>query len=384
MSAIACLHIEPTEAVCDACAALTPVIEPAVDRVFMDWSGCGSVPQLAQQLAKLLHSSGMLDSVNRSDYSDSVDSDNRSAHPSTYRIGVAPVRFVADILATAGDPIDQFIPNTSKHSPPTPGVAQLAGGYAVDEHALPAFIEALPIALLPEVNEETKETLGALVVNTLGELRRVRPNLLRSHIGVIADTLHSWAHGHDDRPVAALYPPERLRQRIPGEAVAAASEGSGDNLRTIVTAAAVTLAAKLQETGRAMAQLTVVRAGQRQTRAFTPPLTDADQIARTAWHMTNQLLTAAVEARDIPKHTAEGDLRTHDVSCELRDDLLFEIVPVNSEGKQMSLWDQSRRGARAKALDAVRARFGHIIQPAEPRDAVARYEAMFRLYELNG
>lgn len=405
MAAITCLHIVPTEAVYDACTALTPIVEPAGDRVFMDWSGCGPVPRLAEQLAERLHSLGMSDRLNGANYSDNIDGDNRSVHPSTYRIGVASVRFVADILATAGDQIDELIANTSKRPAPTSGVTKLAGGYSVDEQALPAFIEALPIALLPEIEPETKETLSALAVNTLGELRRVRPDLLRSHIGVVADTLRSWAHGHDARPVSALYPPERLRQRIPGEAVAMASEASGGNLRTIVIAAATTLAAKLQETGRAMAELTVVGAGRRQTHAFTPPLTDADQIARTAWHMTNQLLTAAVGARDTPEHTVEDDPRARDVSqgeltaqdilsdaphdaprvLPTLGDLLLEIVPADSEGKQMSLWDQSRRGARANAaLDAVRTRFRHIIRPVAPREAVTRYEAMFRSFELNG
>jgi len=232
MSVIACLRIPPTPAVCDLCAELTPVVEPAADCVWMDWTGGPPVPMLAARLAEAL--AALQDSL-------------LPGRPQLglYRLGVAPRRFAAGALASQTfDAARTGLP-----------VQPVPGGYWVRTEALPAFASRLPIAFLTELDPDVRSALEALGVGTLGDLLSSPRELLHAHIGAEAGRLLDWARGRDPRPVRALYPPERLVHRVPAEALASAD---AERLETVIGQAAAALAERLHTAGQACARLAVV------------------------------------------------------------------------------------------------------------------------------
>lgn len=370
MAVIACVFIEPTEAVRAVCAQLTPVVEPLSDRIFMDWTGCGPVPKLARQLEKQLHVLGI----------GPGPAGKPGADRGGYHIGVAPLRFVAEILATS----DWNIPH-----------AGIAGGYYIPENALSDFLQDLPIDRMPDVDENHRRTLQGLAVNTLGQLRSIRTRLLRSHIGSAADPLLDRARGHDPRTVAPLYPPERLRTRISGELMGDALTGDVRHLLALVEEHVEPLISQLQGANRAATHVAVYGAGERHVRTFAEPMTDEMTLRRVVGALTerfvsrllrNEHVTPTKDVHDIHGNPDEAEAET---SLRLEEDLIVEIIPTNSASRQMTLWNDGqprdpRRERLQKVLDSLRNRFGNVIGFTGPREAVARYEAMLHLYEAKG
>lgn len=370
MSVIACLRIPPTPAVCDACAQLTPAVEPAADGVWMDWTGGPPVPVLAARLAEAL-----------------------GAHPETaavpYRLGVAPRRFAAGVLAS------QAIPPAVAAAWDDLPVQPIPGGYWVCAAAWPAFAARLPVALLPELDPAARTALSALNVRILGDLLTIPRELLQGHLGSATGRLLDWARGHDPRPVQALYPPQRLVQRIPAEALIGAD---APRLAAIIGQAAADLAARLAAAGQACARLAVFWGEGRHERRFIPPIADGGQLARAAWQAARRALAESVLD---PGGRRQGhpDGREQPLPMEMPGDCVLEITPTRRQGRQTLLWDSQRpNGARHHpALAAIRARYGHTFRcprqdaagittggPAggasRAREAVAHYEAMNRFY----
>lgn len=390
MRIIACLFIEPTEAIAAVCAQLTPVIEPMADRIVMDWTGCGPVQKLARQLAEGLHA------LHREQSSPQQTAEmpprttpktltgERSA-TSDYRLGVAPLRFIAEALATS-----EFPAASRKGTKGNDFCQLIAGGEYVPEHMLAACIRSLPVARLPHVDEKTKETLEALAVPTLGALGRVQAGLLRDHVGRAADTLLAWAAGDDPRPVVPLYPPERLHERVSRATVTNAYSGAPERRRALVEATATPLIESLQTTGRGAIQISVACGERRHTRTFAEPLTEAARITRLFTHLLNRLLADALP-RVHDGEKARGGEPEYEPGAFLidGDPFIFEIVPADATPEQMRLWDggkprNARRARLQKVLDSLRDRFGDAIGRSGPREAVARYETMLHLYEAKG
>ena len=373
MSVIACLRIPPTPAVCDLCAELTPVVEPAADCVWMDWTGGPPVPVLAARLAEAL--AALPDCL----LPDCLLPDRPQL--ALYRLGVAPRRFAAGALASQTfDAARTGLP-----------VQPVPGGYWVRTEALPAFASRLPIAFLTELDPSVRGALEALGVGTLGDLLSSPRELLQAHIGAETGRLLDWARGRDPRPVRALYPPERLVHRVPAEALASTD---AERLETVIGQATAALAERLHTTGQACARLAVVWGGKRHERCFTPPVADAGQLARAAAQAAKQLLLEWA-------HDKSGRAPSSEISGnpEIPGDCVLEISPTAYAGRQTLLWDPDRPdGPRHHpALAAICARFGHtFLRPARPagphprpgflaahgREAVARYEAMNRFYWL--
>lgn len=370
MRIIACLSIEPTEAIAAVCAQLTPVVEPMADRIVMDWTGCGPVPELARQLAEGLRALRREQDI-----------------ASDYRLGIAPLRFIAESLATYGSP-----PTWRKKAKSNGFCQPIAGGAYVPEHTLVACIRSMPVARLPHVDEKTKDTLEALAVSTLGALERVQVDLLRDHIGKAADTLLAWAAGDDPRPVVPLYPPERLQERVSRAAVMTAYSGAPERRRALVESTTAPLIASLRATGRGAIQIAVCCGARRQTRTFAEPLTDAARITRVVAHLLNRLVADTLPRARV--HGSEGTrggdaARSPDALLSGEDGFTFEIVPADAAPEQMGLWDggkprNARRARLQKVLDSLRDRFGDAIGRSGPREAVARYETMLHLYGAKG
>lgn len=414
MTVIACLQL-PSErnsvkpgiagmsddAVLDLCAQLTPVVEPDGDRIWMDWTGCGAVPELAEKLAAGLarltgvnagtNANGPAASSRRRGYTDGpAASSRRREHTggpaespprrARYGLGVAPLRFVAGALA-AGAGAGHAAAKAADILTDTPVV----GGFRVEGDALPEALASLRIRALPGIDAEVQEALQALDVRTLGELARFPRDLLHGHVGPVADRLLDWARGRDERRVRALYPPERLERRIAAEALGLAGglhhdlfgdvSGGGPaggfsgaaaavdvfRLKAVVFGVAEELAAELAASRRACAAVTVAVGGRRLDRSFTSPVTAPDRLGRIILHMLQRLLAGPSPG----DHAANGAHRAPG-------DCIITITPARHEGRQTTLFDLDRLGAPAArpkpsaldhpALAAVRARFGHLFR----------------------
>src|SRR5690625_5099247 len=193
MTVIACLTVEPTEAVLAACARLTPVVEPRSDRVLMDWTGCGPVDALARRLHRSLSAVAASDAGAGSGAAAGPRATARGAARSPggqrrFRLGVAPLRFVAEVLAD---------PKTAPNAGGSLSVP-IAGGRFVPEQTLHRFVQKLPLARLPDIDAALCQTLAGFAVHTLGDVQAVPLDLLRDHLGAAADALRAWAQGRDD------------------------------------------------------------------------------------------------------------------------------------------------------------------------------------------
>src|SRR5690606_21073900 len=177
------------DAVLDLCAQLTPVVEPDGDRIWMDWTGCGAVPELAEKLAAGLtrltglnagtNTDGPAASSRRREHTGGpAESPPRRAR---YGLGVAPLRFVAGALA-AGAGAGHAAAKAADILIDTPVV----GGFRVEGDALPEALASLRIRALPGIDAEVQEALQALDVRTLGELARFPRDLLHGHVGPVA------------------------------------------------------------------------------------------------------------------------------------------------------------------------------------------------------
>lgn len=370
MSVIACLQLPSGRSVCDEaiwdiCADLTPVVEPDDECVWMDWSGCGSVPKLADKLAAGLQSVGL--------YSAAVTGSKRADNSSAYRLGVAPVRFVAGVLALSESGImgdDGSTQNMFREISAT----TIAGGYWVAEHILPALLTRLPLPLLPELMPNVQETLAALGVRTLGDLLRIPRGFLYSHIGRDTDKLLDWARGRDPRRVHPLYPPDRLRRRIPAEMLLPPYDAK--QLEDAVARAATELAAELQASDRACAQLSVSIGKRRYQRLFTPPVTDSEQLVRISRHIATQLLIkSSTSGPSASKSSVPGEIGARSNKAFSTDGVI-EVTPAAYAGKQTSLWTPDRLcgASRHPALAAIRARFGHVFRFGASRGSDASHE----------
>lgn len=391
------------EAVLDVCAQLTPVVEPDGEHIWMDWTGCGPVPQLIEKLSLEL---ARLDvpqlgvpqidipqpDLSRPGGASAHSGDSRARH----RLGIAPLRFVAGAIAAGTVALKS---RDAKFAVDTPTVC----GFRITDDVLPKLLTALPIRALPELDADIRETLQALDVRTLGELSRIPKELLYSHIGRVADKLLDWAQGRDDRRVRALYPPERLERRLTAEMLGLNDgwsdhlTGSADALRmqTSVFEAAAQLAKELESSGRACAALTVAVGHQRLERTFTSPIAAPDQLGRVIWQMVQRLLGGSSGSSQ-RNRAAHGD------------DCVISVTPTRHAGQQTTLFapdrpdsskgatkdGQKRNVLEHPALATVRARFGHLFrfvadedaakrgasQISHVKESVARYEAMCRFY----
>ena len=64
-----------------------------------------------------------------------------------------------------------------------------------------SFLEPLPVAKLPGIGRKSERILKSLGINTIGQLAALPLGVLKSHFGAVAELLHNYANGIDDRKV---------------------------------------------------------------------------------------------------------------------------------------------------------------------------------------
>lgn len=141
----------------------TPLVEPlSLDEAFLDVQGCEHLFGSAEKIGRQIQCE-ILDQVRL-----------------TASVGVAPNKFLAKIASDLRKP---------------------AGFVVVDRSSVQSFLDPLPVGRLWGVGKVTNQTLKLMGVHTIGQLRRLPPDLLRKELGQGGEQLWQLAHGRDDRKV---------------------------------------------------------------------------------------------------------------------------------------------------------------------------------------
>jgi len=144
-------------------ARYTPQIEPlSLDEAFLDVTASEKLFHSAEQIAR------------------NIKQDIRNELQLVASVGVAPNKFIAKIASDINKP-DGFV--------------------VVDDHAVQAFLDPLPVTRLWGAGKVTVALFEKMGIRTIGQLRRQSREWLASHMGQFGEHLWQLANGIDDRAV---------------------------------------------------------------------------------------------------------------------------------------------------------------------------------------
>jgi len=107
----------------------------------------------------------------------------------TASVGIASSKVVAKVASSLSKP---------------DGLIEVAPG------AEREFLAPLPLTKLPCVGAKTERVLTAMGINTIGQLAEAPPSFLRQNFGAMAELLHRYANGIDERKVQGASPPKSI------------------------------------------------------------------------------------------------------------------------------------------------------------------------------
>lgn len=309
----------------DILRRFAPVVEGiGLDEAFLDITGCaalfGSPLQLANALRKLVaRDLGLFCSV-----------------------GAGPNKLVAKLASKAAKP-------KASRGGPRPG----AGVVIVEPGDVLGFISPLPVEALWGVGPASAGRLHKLGITTVGELAMLPESALVALFGKAGGrTLRALARGEDERPVVADNTPKSIgheetfpiditdRQELARRLVVMADSVAGRVRHHGMVARTVTIKIRYSD-------FTTV------TRSHTFP--SPQSTGPAFWGAARGLLDS-VELREglrLLGLSASGLLRAEASPGEQLDLLSAPVHHVDG-GRQVGGWDRASR-----AVDAVRARFGH-------------------------
>ncbi len=153
----------------------SPLVEAvSIDEAFLDITGCEKLIGTPEQAAKKIKTEIV----------------NQLAL--TCSVGAAPVRFLAKIASDMDKPDGLTI---------------------ISPMAMAQVIDTLPISKVPGVGAQAMAQMKRLQIETLGDVKKVHPNLLKNKFGSFGQRLFQLAKGIDPTPIE----PERPRKSISGE-----------------------------------------------------------------------------------------------------------------------------------------------------------------------
>lgn len=113
----------------------------------------------------------------------------RAKYPLTCSIGAAPVKFLAKVVSDINKP---------------------NGYYIVTEAAMTDFIDRLPVAKVPGVGQQSASLLRLMGVSSLGDLKKLPPQVVEQRLGKNGLHLLDLAWGRDVRQLEPLPPRKSL------------------------------------------------------------------------------------------------------------------------------------------------------------------------------
>ncbi|MBC7076626.1 MAG: DNA polymerase IV [Syntrophomonadaceae bacterium] len=153
-------------------SSYTPVIEPlSIDEAFLDVSGCTSIFGFAEKIAE------------------SIKRRVKTEVGLNISVGISYNKFLAKLATELGKP---------------DGLEIIRPEEALD------ILRPLPVSYLWGVGAKSQQKLKSLGINTIGELRQIKPEKLEKHLGSPAFLLWELANGIDKRKVE----PYRERKSI--------------------------------------------------------------------------------------------------------------------------------------------------------------------------
>jgi DNA polymerase-4 len=185
-------YAEVSEQIREIFNRYTPLVEPlSLDEAFLDVTGSeplfGPSAEIGRQIKGAIRESVRL----------------------VASVGVAPNKFLAKIASDLEKP-DGFV--------------------VVDPDGVQDFLDPLPVGRLWGVGRVTGRALEQLGVRTIGDVRRMPPEVLQQHFGKSGEHLWQLARGIDERRVV----PDREAKSISHETTFAVDIGDRDALRAWV------------------------------------------------------------------------------------------------------------------------------------------------------
>lgn len=111
----------------------------------------------------------------------------------TCSVGLAPNKFLAKIASDFNKP---------------------DGLTLIEPEQVDRFIQSLPVAKVPGVGTRAQQSLAAMGIQTLGQVRHYSEKQLSGHLGKFGHRLMALAQGHDDSPVVPESDPKSMSSEI--------------------------------------------------------------------------------------------------------------------------------------------------------------------------
>lgn len=283
----------------------TPLVEPlSLDEAFLDVTSSARLFGDGERIARR------------------IKEDIRGELHLVASVGVAPNKFLAKLASDLDKP---------------------DGLVVVPADAVEGFLDPLPVSRLWGIGKVSNRRLAELGVRTIGDLRRLDPDLLRTRFGQGADHLLELAHGIDDRQVV----PDRDAKSISHESTFATDIGDGAVLASWLLELTEQVATRLRRQDlRGRTVFIKMRYGDFRTVTRSETLEAPTSVTRELYGVARRLLGAQLEREP-------GAFRL----------LGMGVGGVTGERmEQGRLFEQAERERERRidtVVDAIKSRFGH-------------------------
>ncbi len=192
--------------------------------------------------------------------------ENKRGLPTATKVALAIRREIFErtaLTASAGVAPNKFLAKIASEWRKPNGI------YVIQPHEVMDFLQDLPVKKLPGVGKATQNTLSALGVDVVGDLRRFELRDLETQFGRFGVRLYNLARGVDDNAVR----PDRPVKSISSEQTFETDLALGDLAQPARDSAARTWAAaeKSDRVGRTVVLKLKTSTFQTITRSHTPP-----------------------------------------------------------------------------------------------------------------
>jgi DNA polymerase-4 len=236
----------------------TPLVEPlSLDEAFLDVSGSEALFGPSEHIGRR------------------IKQEIRDEQRLVASVGVAPNKFLAKLASDLEKPDGFVIVETSR---------------------VQDFLDELPVSRLWGVGKVTNRAFERLHVRTVGQLRQLPVEILRSHFGSAGEHLWSLARGIDDRPVV----PEREAKSISHETTFATDLVDREMLQAWLLELSEQVACRLRRNGLKGRTVQIkVRFDDFQTITRAQTLLEATNVTQNIWQTAAGMFAERLPARPL-------------------------------------------------------------------------------------